>query len=330
VTLYADSDGSGVGSVIIGSTITATNTTVRFNPTSYATTSTEVDSYAAKITGSEDIKAWVFIQGSDKVYDQTTTDTMVFKGDPTQASAVTLQGGTASFADKDAGVNKAVTYSGYSLGGSSSDLVLYSASGSTTATITPAPLAVSAAGIDKVYDATTSASVTLSTTALGSDVVSASYGSASFATANVGSDKPVAVVGISLTGADAGNYSANTTAFTTASITADPSPSPIPDPIPDPILNNPVVVPIVPAGPGNQAPLAMQQELRNGVLIPVIVPIMPSGLGLMAQTRNQAQSDLLTVIAPPPEPQMQSLFPVPVMVPIMPIAPILAPKPSRN
>jgi filamentous hemagglutinin family protein len=328
VTLYADSDGSGVGSVIIGSTITATNTTVRFNPASYATTSTEVDAYGAKIVGSEDIKAWVFIQGSNKVYDQTTADTMVFKGDPTQASAVTLLGGTANFANKNAGVDKAVTYSGYSLGGSSSDLVLYSASGSTTATITPAPLVVSATGINKVYDTTTSASVNLSANPIAGDIVNPSYTSASFSTPYVGSNKPVSVVGIALSGADASNYSSNSTASTTASITASGG-------TPNPSLSvaSLEVVPTTPIGSSSQAPSALQEDLRSGVFTPIIIPGSAYGLGggVLASNRQGAnQSNMLVVTNPQRSPEMQSLFPAPVIAPMKPIAPILVPKPSRN
>jgi hypothetical protein len=328
VTLYADSDGSGVGSVIIGSTITATNTTVRFNPTSYATTSTEVDSYTAKITGSEDVKAWVFIQGSDKVYDQTTADTMVFKGDPTLASAVTLQGGSASFTDKNVGTNKAVSYTGYSLGGTNTDLVLYSSSGTTTATITPAPLVVSAIGNNKVYDGTTSGTVTLYANPIAGDVVNPSYTSASFSNPYVGSNKPVSVVGIALSGADAGNYSSNTTASTTATITASGG-----APNPSSSIASLAVVPTTPIGASNQAPIALQEDIRSGAFSPAIIPDSTYSLGagvLIANRQGANQSNMLVVTNPQRGPEMQSLFPAPVITPIMPIAPILVPRPSRN
>ena len=55
---------------------------------------------------------------------------------------------------------------------------------------------------------------------LGGDVVSCT-GTAAFATATVGTGKTVTVSGLTLTGADAGNYTlASTTATTTAAITA--------------------------------------------------------------------------------------------------------------
>jgi hypothetical protein len=70
-----------------------------------------------------------------------------------------------------------------------------------------------------VYNATTSATVTLSDNRVAGDNLSTSYTSASFANKNVGTAKTVSVSGISITGTDAPNYTANTTASTTADIT---------------------------------------------------------------------------------------------------------------
>lgn len=322
VTLYADSDGSGTGTVIIGSTITATNTTIRFDPTSYATTSTEVAAYGAKTTGgTDDIKAWVFLQGNHKTYDQSIADTLSFKGAPTDASAVTLVAGTASFANKNAGVDKAVTYSGYSLGGTATDLVLYSSSGTTTATISPASLAVSATGTNKVFDGTTTDVVTLSATPLSGDsVFPGTYTSANFSNMAVGTDKPVSVVGIALTGADAGNYSYNTTATTTASITPSSTPTP------ESNVNGLGVVPVVPPGSSSQPPIALQEDMRNGVSTLPVVPFVGTGIasGSLLAIQASNQSNLLIVTDPQKGAELQSLFPPPV------IAPFRAPKQGRN
>ncbi len=54
---------------------------------------------------------------------------------------------------------------------------------------------------------------------VGSEIVSAN-GTATFDTKNVGTGKTVTASGITLGGADAGNYSVNSTATTTANITA--------------------------------------------------------------------------------------------------------------
>src|SRR5206468_2278286 len=81
-------------------------------------------------------------------------------------------------------------------------------------------LHVSAVGINKQYDGTTSATVNLSDDRVSGDVFTDSYSSATFNTKNVGTAKPVSVSGISISGTDATNYTANTTASTTADITA--------------------------------------------------------------------------------------------------------------
>jgi hypothetical protein len=55
---------------------------------------------------------------------------------------------------------------------------------------------------------------------IGADVVSYDGGSATFSDKNVGVGKTVTAIGLSLGGADAGNYVVNTTATTTADIAA--------------------------------------------------------------------------------------------------------------
>ena len=94
-----------------------------------------------------------------------------------------------------------------------------STSAATTADITARTLTVSATGVNKVYDGTIDATVTLSDDRVAGDSQSASYTSASFANKNVGTGKTVNVSGIAVAGADAANYSANSTATTTADIT---------------------------------------------------------------------------------------------------------------
>jgi hypothetical protein len=224
VSLFADSDGSGPGvgggTVILGTGVTATNTIIRFNPETYAATSTEIGAYNDKIVGPSDIKAWVFTLADNKVYDATTAATLSFVGAPTDASAVTLDPGTATFDNKNVGDDKVVTYAGYSLGGVTTNLELFSTAGTHLADITPAPLNVTVTGIDKVYDAMTTATVTLAATVLASDDVTLANTAANFIDKNVGTNKTVNVAGISIAGADAGNYLANTTTATTADITA--------------------------------------------------------------------------------------------------------------
>jgi hypothetical protein len=88
-------------------------------------------------------------------------------------------------------------------------------------TINPKTLTVTATGIDKVYDGTTTATVTLTDNRLPGDNITDSYTTASFENAAIGIGKTVYVSGISISGVDAGNYIlGNTTATTTANIFA--------------------------------------------------------------------------------------------------------------
>src|SRR5207253_126061 len=125
----------------------------------------------------------------------------------------------ASFADKNVGSAKTVSVTGISISGADAANYTANTTASTTADITPRALTVSAAGVNKLYDGTTVASVTLSDNRVAGDLLTDAYVAASFADKNVGTAKTVSVTGISISGADAANYTANTTASTTADIT---------------------------------------------------------------------------------------------------------------
>src|SRR5436190_20763200 len=91
--------------------------------------------------------------------------------------------------------------------------------GGTTATILRRSLDVVFTGVDRFYDGTTAAQVTYTDNRVPNDVLTVNYANPSFAGKNVGTAKPVAVTGITLTGADAGNYVSKGVGSTTASIT---------------------------------------------------------------------------------------------------------------
>src|SRR6218665_1379890 len=118
--------------------------------------------------------------------------------------------GVGSFATKDAGTNKVVTVSGYTLSGADASNYVVSQPSGLTATIAKADLVVSGIGAaDKTYDATTTATLTgvASVTALLNDAVSVTgTGNGRFADKNVGTNKVVTVSGYALSGADAHNY----------------------------------------------------------------------------------------------------------------------------
>jgi YDG domain/MBG domain (YGX type) len=158
--------------------------------------------------------------GVKRVYDGTRAATVNLSTDALAGDVVSPAYTSASFADKNVGTGEAVSVSGISISGTDAgNYHLTSATASTTADITQRDLTVSASGINRVYDQTTGASVTLSTNAVLGDAVSAAYTRASFADKNVGTGKPVSVSGISISGTDAGNYHlTSTTASTTATI----------------------------------------------------------------------------------------------------------------
>ena len=100
---------------------------------------------------------------------------------------------------------------------------LFSSYAGNIATVTPASLTVSGLSAnDKVYDATTAATLSGAATlggVLAGDVVSVSGGTGNFADKNVGTGKAVTVSGITLSGADVGNYVVAAPTGLTANIT---------------------------------------------------------------------------------------------------------------
>ena len=160
----------------------------------------------------------------DKTYDGTDAATIssgtVFAG-LVSGDTVTL-GGTATFADKNAGDGKTVSLASPSLGGT--DGGNYSLSGSVgtvTANIAKKTLTPVYSASDKLFDGSNVATVTLdSDDRISGDVLTISYVSATFADSAIGAGKDVTISDISVSGTDSGNYELNATSQTlTASIT---------------------------------------------------------------------------------------------------------------
>ena len=167
------------------------------------------------------------LAAGDKVYDgtpaATLTGTAVLAG-VLGSDVVSLDGTAAgAFADENVGAAKAVTVTGLSIIGANA--ANYALTQPTlSAAITQAGLTVTGLSADnKVYDGTTTATLTGTAVlagVLGSDVVSlVGTAAGAFADANVGTSKSVNISGLSLTGADAANYSL-TVPVATADITA--------------------------------------------------------------------------------------------------------------
>jgi hypothetical protein len=191
----------------------------------YSLSSTTANANIGTITA---ISLTASIAGSStKPYDGNTTAPL---GSITYSLAgvispdvVSVSGTSGAYNNKDVAGSptKQVTVSGLSLGGANAGN--YSLS-STTAnanigTITAATLTVSATGNNKPYDGNTTATVSLSDNRAGGDALTTNYSAANFVTAAAGSNITINVTGITVTGADAGNYTFNTTATTSADIT---------------------------------------------------------------------------------------------------------------
>jgi filamentous hemagglutinin family protein len=182
------------------------------------TTTADITAKTLTVTG---------LTAANKTYDGTT-DAIVSGtlGGLTDGDVVNLTGG--SFSDKNVGTDKTVTVTSAGLSGADAGNYIFETDYTTTAAITARVLTVS--GItaeDKTYDRSVMAvldtdGVTLDNTVAGDSVsLNVSGTSGTFGDKNAGTDKTVTVSGLTLTGADAGNYVLATTDYTTtADITA--------------------------------------------------------------------------------------------------------------
>ncbi|WP_408585138.1 YDG domain-containing protein [Paraburkholderia tropica] len=160
----------------------------------------------------------------DKQYDGNTNAQLtgatlqgVLSGDTVTLGNDTL----GQFNDKNVGTAKPVTTSMTIAGTDAGNYVLVQPAG-LTASITTLPIVlVSATGSNKVYDGNTNATVALSSASVvPGDNVTFADTSATFAQKDVGNNITITVAGISLGGADAGNYVLqNTSTTTSANIT---------------------------------------------------------------------------------------------------------------
>ncbi|WP_172637512.1 YDG domain-containing protein, partial [Sediminibacterium salmoneum] len=169
------------------------------------------------------------LTANNKNYDGLTTATLsgtaTLNGGLVGSDVVTISAGTANFASKTVGTGKTVTATGFSLSGA--DAAKYSVTQPTipNADITAINLTITGlTATSRAYNGLTTA--TLAGTAALSGVVSGdvvtidAVGTASFADKTVGTAKPVTVIGYTINGADAANYTLIQPAGLTADITA--------------------------------------------------------------------------------------------------------------
>lgn len=150
---------------------------------------------------------------ADKIYDGNTTATVTGTAaldGVLEDDTVTVTEGAAAFVDKNVGIDKDVTFSGYGLSGDDAGNYELTAQPSATASITPKPVTITGVGAaNKTYDGTTAAGITGTASIDGlvtGDDVYVVEGSAAFASADVGTGITVTFSGFSLSGAGAGNY----------------------------------------------------------------------------------------------------------------------------
>src|SRR6185369_5479140 len=86
----------------------------------------------------------------------------------------------ATFGDKNVGSGKTVSVSGVSVNGTDVGNYTFNTTAEATADITARSLTVSATGVNKVYDGTTSATVTLTDDRVAGDVLTDSHTDATF------------------------------------------------------------------------------------------------------------------------------------------------------
>jgi filamentous hemagglutinin family protein len=226
ITFVADTLGvpgptGGAVNICTTCAVTSTSVTVFYSPPNGYASPTPYTGFTAY--------EWVFVQANNKTYDGTTAATARFYGDPTVGGTIDvgLTGGTMSFADRNVGAAKPVTFSGYSINGSGAGAyALFSGAGITTANITPAPLTVTANSSAKTYGQT----VTLAQTAftanglLGGDTI------AGVTETSPGTPATAAVAGgpytITPSNAVGGSYVATnyTTTYVPGALTVDPAP----------------------------------------------------------------------------------------------------------
>ncbi|NBT90913.1 MAG: hypothetical protein EBT50_08855, partial [Verrucomicrobia bacterium] len=155
----------------------------------------------------------VSVDGETRVYDATATATIsnvVFSGVVGSDDVAYDYASPATYADKSVGTNRPITTT-TNLTGTTSAYYILSNAPSVTGTITPKKVTVTGLSVtNRDYDRTTHAPVSGAGSLvgrIGGDTVSLSGTPAgAYASAAAGTSKAVTLSGLSLTGADAGNY----------------------------------------------------------------------------------------------------------------------------
>jgi hypothetical protein len=206
----------GKGKVVTATGITLGGAAASKYLLSATTGTATADIAALEITGS--------FTADDKTYDGNSSADVgdrSLNGD-LAGDDVQLDGGTATFANKNVGDGKTVTLTGATLAGNDAGNYDLTSVGTATADITALEITGSFTADNKTYDGNSSADVgdrSLNGDLAGDDV-QLDGGTATFANKNVGDGKTVTLTGATLAGNDAGNYDLTSVGTATADITA--------------------------------------------------------------------------------------------------------------
>lgn len=158
-----------------------------------------------------------------------TNSPVVYNGSPQAATVTGSVAGTASNIQYDASATQPTDAGAYAVTANfaPTDTANYNSLTDESAgnfVISPKALIGSITADNKIYDASDSATIATRTLTgvVAPDDVSYSGGTATFNNKNVGTGKTVSATGLSLSGADLGNYTVNSSATTTANITQRP------------------------------------------------------------------------------------------------------------
>jgi len=158
--------------------------------------------------------------GISRVYNGGTVADVTLADNRVAGDSLTVTNSSASFADKNAASGKTVSVKGIAIDGVDATNYTVNTTATTTADITARALLATATGIDRVYDGSTTAAVTLQDNRVAGDSLVLANAGATFADKNAGLGKTVSVNGITVSGIDAANYTVNRTATTSADVTA--------------------------------------------------------------------------------------------------------------
>ena len=161
------------------------------------------------------------------------TNTKGYDGTTSAAAAPTITGTlatgdsanfTESYDTKNAGTGKTLTATGTVNDGNGGSNYAITFVADTTGLINRLGITGTISAGNKTYDGSSEATITARglTGVLGTDDVQYVGGTATFSDKNVGTGKTVTAIGLSLAGADAGNYTVNGTATANADITPRP------------------------------------------------------------------------------------------------------------